>query len=485
MVTPGVSGRSERGGSMTLEVHAPDSYGPERRYILGVILGDWLGLDWRLRQQERTDVRIKLAGDATRCVVQPDVLFATPAADWLTPSSLPSAPLPWRQASEIAPGQRLPVLYGATGVGDTLLMRRPDAVELSVDVFGASFFMLSRYEEIAVPTRDVYGRFAAAYSIARREGFLGLPIVDGYVELLWSALQQLWPRLQRRPRGFRIALSHDVDKPLASAGRSTAGLMRQLAADAVVRRDPGLMARRLRSCTAPNGTDHRLDPYNTFDWLMDVSERHGIASAFYFFALEEPSALDGHYTLHDPWIESLLQRIHARGHEIGLHPSFDSHLDPDRTRAEFARLLQAAEQHGISQDGWGGRQHYLRWENPVTWSNWEAAGLDYDSTLAYADAIGFRAGTCHEFPAFHLLERRPLRLQERPLHVMDATLFEYMKLAPDAAFETVAAVAGECRRYGGTLSLLWHNSSLPSARQKRWYEALVASVAVVPTWART
>ena len=59
---------------------------------------------------------------------------------------------------------------------------------------------------------------------------------------------------------------------------------------------------------------------------------------------------------------------------------------------------------------------------------------------------------------------------------MDGTLFEYMKLPPDTAFEPVIALAGECRRYGGTLSLLWHNSSLPTARQKRWYETLVSTV---------
>jgi hypothetical protein len=36
---------------------------------------------------------------------------------------------------------------------------------------------------------------------------------------------------------------------------------------------------------------------------------------------------------------------------------------------------------------------------------------------------------------------------------MDGTLFEYMKLSPEAASEAVSAVADECRHYGGTLSL--------------------------------
>ena len=464
---------------MTLVVEAPGSYEPERRYILDVILGERLGLDWRLCLRDRSDVRIALAADPSGSVLVPDVLFATPAVDWLTPAALPARPLAWREASEgTASGQRLPVLYGAQAA-TAVMVPRPGGVELTVDVFGGAFVMLSRYEELVVPARDRHGRFAATSSIAHAEGFLGLPIVDAYVEVLWSALHRLWPRLERRPRQFRVALSHDVDSPLASVRRSAPVLVRQLGADALMRRDAGLAARRVRSWAGLRRGDHRLDPYNTFDFLMDVSERLGIAGAFYFLATENATALDGLYTLEEPWIESLVSRIHGRGHEIGLHPSFHSYLDARRTEAEFLRLLRAAKRQGVSQKRWGGRQHYLRWENPVTWANWEAAGLDYDSTLAYADQIGFRAGTCHEFPPFHLVERRPLRLRERPLHVMDRTLFDYMRLSPDTAFESVIALARECRRYGGTLSLLWHNSSLPTARQKRWYETLVASVAAV------
>jgi hypothetical protein len=72
---------------MTLEVEAPDSYEPERRYILDVMLGDRLGLVWRLHLRERSDVRIGVAADPTRSLLVPDVLFATPPTEWLTPAA--------------------------------------------------------------------------------------------------------------------------------------------------------------------------------------------------------------------------------------------------------------------------------------------------------------------------------------------------------------------------------------------------------------
>ena len=468
--------------SMTLEVEAPGSYEAERRYICGEMLGERLGLDWRLRLSERSDVRLGLTGDPDCGVVVPDVLFATAPAEWLTAAALPTRPLAWREVcadmgdrGALSPGQRLPVLYGADAPGP-LVVPRSDGVELTVDVFGGSFFMLSRYEELVVPARDRYGRFAAASSIAHAEGFLDLPLVDAYVELLWAALHRLWPRLERRPRQFRVTVTHDVDRPLALAGQRPRDVLRQLGADVLLRRDVGVTVRRVRSWGGRRRNDYRLDPYNTFEFLMDVSERNGVRGAFYFLATEDETTLDGLYTLEQPWIESLMRRIHLRGHEIGLHASFHSYLDRRRTEVEFQRLTRAADRLGVVQDRWGGRHHYLRWENPVTWSNWDAAGLDYDGTVGYADAIGFRAGTCHEFGAFQLIERRPLRLRERPLHVMDATLFEYMRLSPETAFERSLAVARACRRYGGRFSLLWHNSSLPTARQKRWYEKLVGAV---------
>jgi len=462
---------------MTLVVQAPATYEPERRYILGVVLADWLGLDWRLEIRERSDVRITLEGEPGG-VVLPDALFATAADEWLKPASYPRLPLP--RASVSASGSdapiagSLPILYGSPAPGSAVMVHDGESVHLGVDVFGGAFFMLTRYEEVAESERDRYGRFPASSSVAGRAGLLSVPIVDEYVEVLWSALERCWPRLERVARSFEVVLSHDVDDPLATWGRSRAGIVRQLGADMLVRRDVGLAARRVGSLAAPGPRGRRLDPHNTFDFLMDVSERHGRRSAFYFLANREPSARDGHYRIEDPWIRLLIARVHGRGHEVGLHASFDSYRDPTRTSDEFTRLRAVAERAGVRQEHWGGRQHYLRWANPTTWRNWDEAGLGYDSTLAYADAVGFRAGTCHAYRVFDLERRRPLALRERPFQAMDATLFSYMSLSTDAARNSVVELAAQCRRHRGSLGILWHK--LRSAGEKRWYESLVAAI---------
>jgi peptidoglycan/xylan/chitin deacetylase (PgdA/CDA1 family) len=422
---------------VTLLVQAPPGDDPDRRYILDVVLCDWLGLEWELSVADRRDVRIVPPEEPDGpAVTVPDALFATPSDAWLTEASLP----------------RSGALYDG-------------------DVFGSAFFMLTRYEELVVADRDEYGRFPAAASVTR--GLLDRPVVDEQVERLWESLQRAWPRLQRRPRAYEVVLSHDVDDPLATLQHTPADVVRQLGGDLVRRRDPRLAARRLRSLLgAPE-----LDPNNTFDFLMQVSERHGVRSAFYFLAHRDERPREGDYLFEHPWVRSLIGRIADRGHEIGIHPSLPTYRDGDLTRQELERLRRVAEAEGVRQEEWGGRQHYLRWTNPDTWRNWEAAGLAYDCTLAYSEAAGFRTGTCHPYRAFDLRARRPLDLREEPFQVMDVTLLSSMGLSLDAARAAVLEIAAQCRRHRGRLGILWHNNTLlRSAREQQWYASLIEAV---------
>jgi len=104
--------------------------------------------------------------------------------------------------------------------------------------------------------------------------------------------------------------------------------------------------------------------------------------------------------------------------------------------------------------------------NPATWQSWNDAGLAYDSTLGFPEHVGFRCGVCREFPAFNVTTREQLRLRERPLVVMDETLFGYMALEWRPALEKILKLRDTCRRLEGDFTLLWHNSSLTSRREK-------------------
>lgn len=347
---------------------------------------------------------------------------------------------------------------------------------LGLDVIGSAFFMLSRYEELVVSERDEHDRFPARASIAFREGFLQRPIVDEYVEILWAAIEKLWPDFERAPRRFATRVTHDVDAPARDAFRSWTGLIRAAAGDILRRRALGKPLRRIRIRAASRRCIHPADEYNTFDWIMESSEKLGLRSAFYFICGRTHPRYDAQYEIGYPSIRKLLRTIYDRGHEIGLHPSYGTYKSPASIFAEATALKRTCSEEGIEQAEWGGRMHFLRWEMPTTLRAWDQAGMSYDSTLGYADLPGFRCGTCREFPAFDAEERRRLELVIRPLVAMECTVIadRYMGLGLSAAAcEKFLELKNACRIMGGTFTLLWHNTLLVTPQERELYQAVL------------
>jgi hypothetical protein len=466
---------------MKLLVKIPQGYEPERRYVLDVLLEEFLGLDFDVLPYDDRVVRI-IGGDGKECQIV-DRLFSYAAVDWLTPRSLPAAPLQWWDSSALPFSPKLvnpmvPVIYGDDPKSPDFFKCSPTSLYLGIDVFGAAFFMLSQYEEIVKPDRDGHDRFPGAASLACQEGFLDRPIIDEYVEILWECLRYLWPELRRRERSFRMVLSHDVDWPFEHAFMGALRMVRRCAGDLVRRRDLTGPLRRLWGWSMVKLGNAAADPCNNFASLMDWDEHHGVRSAFYFIAAHTAGGeVDGLYQLGHPWIRSLMCEIHQRGHEIGLHPSYNTYCDPVQTRREFEMLRHQCEAEGIRQAVWGGRQHYLRWKVPITLQNWNDAGLTYDSSLTFADRAGFRCGVCREFPGFNVVTRHRLHVRERPLVVMECSVSdrEYMGLGFGVeAFEAMAKLKACCKMLAGDFTLLWHNSRLLLPEEIQLYKEVLA-----------
>ena len=460
-----------------LRIRQPVTRSAERAYVLDVLLGEFLGLEYGAEIEQRGDVEISLAADARRRLILPDVLFAVAPGAWLARESLPARPVARLTVDDRALAERIGerdvrCLYG--GIAGPLIRDHGDVVQLGFDLLGSAFFMLTRYEEVAAPVADAHERFPASASLAAEEGFLRRPVVNEYVEVLWWLLQRLWPRLKRRRHTFRVLPTHDVDTPLCAAHTFRAAV-RTAAGDIVRRRDAVLAARRLAATAAAKRGSRSLDPCDTFELLMGLSERHGLTSGFFFMGGGSHPAYDGTYSLDEPWVRALLRRIHSRGHELGLHPSYDTFRSSDATRSELETLKRACGEESIEAPLRGGRQHYLRWQNPTTWQIWEDLGFEYDSTLGFADAAGFRCGVCSEYPVFNLTTRCGLTLRERPLVAMDRTVLDYQGLREERALEELLELRRRCRLFDGDFTLLWHNSVLQTRRERRLYTDVLAA----------
>lgn len=472
---------------MQLIIETPDTRAPERDYILRVILGDFLSLDWQRVPSDRKDACITLQ-DHSGEIRMPDILLETPDQDWLTPQSLPAQPLPVWDSNELGlpitlVNQYLPVIYGDPHPGrwtqgsgleseSSTINHSQLTHHIPIDLFGSCFFMLTRYEEVVKPDRDEHDRFPAWASLAFQENFLERPIIDEYTEVLWAALKNLWPGLERKEHTFRVIPTHDVDRPFGVKGEPWTRVVRRFGGDVLGRKSLKTVARRAGAVLLPGEAGEKLDPNNTFDWIMEQSERNNLQSEFYFMA-GKTSNYDSGYDVFAARIQRLLKRIHDRGHIIGLHPSYGTLGRPDLLASEAENLCRAMEAAGVDQELRSGRQHYLRWHANSTWEDWEQAGLKQDSSVGFAQHVGFRAGTCRSYTTWSWKDSRHLRLVERPLIAMEGSLFseKYMAVPSSTVAEKNKQLSDTIKTFSGIFIILWHNSRVMDLKDS--YELII------------
>jgi hypothetical protein len=335
-----------------------------------------------------------------------------------------------------------------------------DCIECPVDLLASTMLTLARFEETFPSPKDEHGRFSGLSSVAWRDRFLDRPIIDEFGLALEQALSHLLPRWIPQERRLRVKLSHDVDEiglPFTLRG----------AVGHLVRR--GRPAWALRDLLAPV-----LNIETTYQRLLRqivvLSIKRGIKPAVYWKA-SAAGPNDTGYNPRDRAIRAMIGEFRSQGVEMGIHPGYDSYQSPQALADEVSALRELFDNRQL-----GGRQDFLRW-NPLMWLAWESLGLAYDSSVGFADRVGFRAGTCYPFRPWILSERREAKLLEIPLLAMDETLYSHQKLQPAEALVKLRELVARCRAVGGVFTLLWHNTRIIHRGFLRIYQTLLDDLA--------
>ncbi|HGJ5876896.1 MAG TPA: polysaccharide deacetylase family protein [Arsenophonus sp.] len=441
---------------------------------------DWLkslieerfGHHFELYEQSQKLILKLLGSDSTICFDQLQIIFHQPCANFPCQQ--------WQASMEsfIAPIDDLIPAPSATELMSPLIEFDERGATIHYDILGLTYWMLNRLEEIGSHDLDNHQRFPATSSHAYRYGYLERPIVDEWFFILGQVMQLTWPQLKLKKHYFNIKVSHDVDHPSLYAFKSWKTIGRIMAGHLIKRHDlkAFVITPYIKLFTSTNKQLHFADGYNTFDWLMDVSEKNNLKSAFYFICGRTNASKDTDYDPEHPAIRQLMCRIHSRGHEIGLHPSYNTYQCPAMIQSEAKRLKKICTEEGIMQPLWGGRMHYLRWEHPTTLQAWNDADMDYDSTLGYADHPGFRCGSCFEYPAFNPITQQPLAIRIRPLIVMECSVIDLIYLGlgiDDRSLSKILKLKKVCSKVNGCFTLLWHNSEFGSVLKKNMYQTIL------------
>jgi hypothetical protein len=426
-----------------VQVIIPELNSSEVIYTINCLLGDFLGLEYCIKKDKGAqDFALVVENKKIRIN---NVFFRE--LDHKKLYTINRLPKHVCNDTISGNGKEFPItsLYG-----DCSVKIAENEYFLECDIVGSTFFMLTRWEEEIVPKKDKHERFQAIDSIAYKFGFLDRPIVNEYVELVWLLLRKIGYLGHRKIRKFITIPTHDIDMPLYFMNKNLFAIVKKSLTK------KGLTRNALYKYIISN-----KDPWDTYGKFMSLSEDVGVKSHFFFMATR-PGKFDPGYSVISNTVKKIMCSILARGHIVGFHPSYNSYSDLDLFQCEKESLERAAEARVIC-----GRQHYLRFQNSVTWDIWDSSDMTWDSTMSYADVSGFRCGVCYDFPVFNYKRRKTLKLREKPLIVMDATLRNYEKLTLTQSKEKVISLKNQVRKYNGEFVFLWHNSSF---NVKRWYE---------------
>lgn len=272
------------------------------------------------------------------------------------------------------------------------------------------------------------------------------------------------------PQGkkFAVCISHDIDllNFHQSPGRKLVN-----AAKLLTKGNFG-------KAIAGAGKAFKEEIYPEFDLnkLIRLNQSFDISSSYYFLSLG-PDDEDYNYDLAK--IGDQLKAVASAGCEIGLHGGHRAYNDLKKLLSEKTRLEAAL---GFAAKGY--RNHYLRFQAPLSWYNLLEAGFEYDTTFGYPDCAGFKNGMCYPFFPYDNNRRRFIDIVELPLIMMDATLFYYMRFDESGCVRLCSRLVEEVIRCGGVFTLLWHNNSL-SGEMGETYKRLLDLLSSYDPWFAT
>jgi hypothetical protein len=315
------------------------------------------------------------------------------------------------------------------------------------DIFAATFYLLSRYEEYLPHVKDEYERFPADESLAFKGGFLDKPIIDIWAYKFRALLVEKFSDFTPKSRQFNCISTIDVDIAFCYKLK---GIVRTLGGYIVDLMNLRIAELWMRTVVL---LGFKKDPFDTYDLLIDLQKEYKISTVF-FFLVSEYTTFDKNTSSRNSKYRSLIKSV-ADYCQVGLHPSYFTMKNEPKLKREKKRLEEITNRQTKAS-----RQHYLRLALPETYQNLVNLEIAEDYTMAYAKHFGFRASTCTPFYFYDLDYEIQTPLKLYPVAVMDVTLRNYQDLSHKRSFEVIMKLAKEVQHVEGTFITLFHNETL-------------------------
>lgn len=316
------------------------------------------------------------------------------------------------------------------------------------DLFSASFYLLSRYEEYLPHKMDAYGRYAHENSVAFREQFLHLPLVNFWLDDFRQIVAQRFPRYPLRQPVFTFLPTYDIDIAWSYRHkgwwRNLGGLLRSS-----FKWDWAAVRERVRVLAG-----RQNDPFDCYGWLNKLHERHQLKPYYFFLVPKRRGRYDKNISPSVPAMQYLVQD-HVIRYPIGIHPSWKSGDVPNLLAGEINQLSALNGTRILSS-----RQHYIRFNLPVGYRRLLENGIRFDFSMGYGSINGFRASVATPFYWYDLEREKQTELLLFPFCFMEANSFYEQKYSAQQALEELRQYYNTVRSVNGYFIMIWHNTFL-------------------------
>lgn len=332
-----------------------------------------------------------------------------------------------------------------------------DKSHIPYDIFAASFYLLSRYEEYLPHVSDEFGRFSATESIAFKYGFLNQPVIDIWAYKFRDKLQEQYPTFKFPQRAYSI--SPIIDVPCAYNFKMK-GLLRTFGGTL-----KDLSRLKLKNIydryVAIFGFKH--DPYDTFKYIVNKQKQTKHKFLFFF--------LIGAYTTYDKGINpnkkgfvSLIKQV-ADYCRVGLKVSYFAIDEPTLLKKEKLRMEAI-----INTSLTASRQSLSKLNLPESYRNLIDLEIQEDYTMGYVNYIGFRAGTCTPFLFYDLDFEVQTPLKVWSYHLTDYSLLQTKSLLDKK--KVLNEVIDEVKKVDGEFVPVFHNFTFSELNRWKGFKEL-------------
>lgn len=332
--------------------------------------------------------------------------------------------------------------------------------DLPFDIFAASFYMLSRYEEYLPHVKDDFGRFPASESLAYKEGFLNKPVVEIWTYKFRARLEKRFGEIVFKKRKFQttslISVSHVFNFKNKGFIRSVVGTIADLV-NFKFRRISDRYKVLLRL---------KKDPFNVFDDLIQIIKEHKVKMIF-MFQLSDYNAFDKNINYNRLNYKSIIKYV-ADYAQVGLRLGYFAVKEQDVLKKEKKRFENII--HGPLQNVINPKYNLML---PVHYGGLNELEVPNDYSMGFPETIGFRAGASCSFLFYDLNMEVTTPLQINPY------IFHSQVCHAHTIGEIQSSVAGlitELKKVDGKFTAVFKNRDFSDYSNKSFYYTLLKQI---------